>query len=263
VKSKTYRARQIHRWLGLFIGVQFVLWTVGGLYFSWVKLDDVHGDHLLHAPRKIAADEVKASPNSVIAAIQASEPVDSLVSLDIARVAGTATYRITYYTGGPASSQVKRRLADATTGALREPLTRPEAIAVARAAFTGHAPLTRVDYLTAGDVGKHHEYREQLLPAWAVSFGDEEGATLYIPAESGQVHRVRNNRWRTFDFLWMLHTMDYQGRDNFNNIILRAFSVLGLITVSSGLLLFVLTSKAFRRRQRAKSLYRLEHGISP
>ena len=32
----------------------------------------------------------------------------------------------------------------------------------------------------------------------------------------------------------MTHTMDYQGRDNFNTIVLRAFSLLGLITVLSG-----------------------------
>ena len=262
MKSKTYRARQVHRWLGLLIGVQFVLWTVGGLYFSWVKLDDVHGDHLLRTQPRIAAEELQASPNAIIATIRATEPVDSVISLDLARVAGRATYRIAYVSGVP-SAAVKRRLADAGTGKLRGPLSRAEAIAVAKAGFAGKAPLRRVDYLTAGDIGKHHEYREQPLPAWAVTFGDEEGATLYIPAEAGQVHRVRNNRWRTFDFLWMLHTMDYQGRDNFNNIILRAFSVLGLITVSSGLLLFVLTSKVFRRRQRAKSLYRLEHGVSP
>lgn len=29
--------------------------------------------------------------------------------------------------------------------------------------------------------------------------------------------------------------MDYEGRDDFNNIVLRAFSLLGLITVLSGL----------------------------
>ena len=41
MKSKTYRLRRIHRWLGLFIGIQFVLWTIGGLYFSWIALEDV------------------------------------------------------------------------------------------------------------------------------------------------------------------------------------------------------------------------------
>jgi hypothetical protein len=36
----------------------------------------------------------------------------------------------------------------------------------------------------------------------------------------------------------MLHTMDYEGRDDINNWLLRAYSVLGLVTISSGFLLF-------------------------
>jgi hypothetical protein len=53
---------------------------------------------------------------------------------------------------------------------------------------------------------------------------------------------LRNSKWRIFDFLWMLHTMDYAGRDNFNNTLLRAFSILGLTTIGSGFLLFVITT---------------------
>ena len=238
--------------------MQFVLWTAGGLYFSWTQLDDVHGDHLLRPQALPTGREDLISPGKILVAIGAVEPIDSIASLDLATVAGRPTYRVTYFTRSNGTVHRKRRLADAVTGLLREPLTKDEAIAVAKASFAGNGALTSVEYLTPDDVGTHHEYREQPLPAWAVQFGDAEGATLYIPTEVGQVHRVRNNRWRTFDFLWMLHTMDYQGRDNFNNIVLRSFSVLGLITVSSGLLLFVLTSGVFRRRQRARALQRFE-----
>ncbi len=45
----------------------------------------------------------------------------------------------------------------------------------------------------------------------------------------------------------MTHTMDYQTRDNFNTTLLRAFSLLGLITVISGFLLWFVTSKTMRK----------------
>ena len=253
MKSNTYRARRIHRWLGLFIGVQFILWTAGGLYFSWTRLDAVHGDHLLRPQPHVGATVNLVSPTSVIAAIRANRRVDSIVSLDLANVGGRPTYRLAYIGGEGAAAQNRRQLVDAESGELRSPLSREEAIAVATASYAGRPELAEVEYLTSTDVGRHHEYREQPLPAWAVSFGGVEGATLYVPSELGQVHRVRNNRWRTFDFLWMLHTMDYNGRDDFNNIILRSFSLLGLATVSSGFLLFVLTSRRFRRWQHARA----------
>ena len=38
------KIRKIHRYLGVFIGLQFLAWTVSGLYFSWTDIDEIHGD---------------------------------------------------------------------------------------------------------------------------------------------------------------------------------------------------------------------------
>ena len=249
--SVTYRARRLHRWLGLVIGVQFVLWTVGGLYFSWTDLNAVHGDHLMRPPRPVPADQATVAPAAAVGALRARERVDSVDGVELVGVLGRPTYRVTYFAVLPNGRPVRRRaLVDATTGAPRPPLARDEAVEAARRAYAGPAAVTGVSLLTADSVGPHHEFREQPLPAWAVRFGDAEGATAYVPAELGQVVRIRNDRWRAFDALWMLHTMDYAGRDNFNNAVLRAFSVLGLATVGSGFALFALTSPALRRRRR-------------
>ena len=43
-KSKHFYIRKSHRYLGLLLGIQFLLWTIGGLYFSWNDIDEVHGD---------------------------------------------------------------------------------------------------------------------------------------------------------------------------------------------------------------------------
>ena len=249
-KTATHRARQVHRWLGLFIGIQFVLWTVGGLYFSWTDLDAVHGDHLMRAPRALAPDAALASPSTAVAALPERATIDSVSRVELVSVLGHPTYRIEYHVTHDGRRERRRALADAVTGAPRGALSRDEAIATARLAYTGSGPVTGVEYLDEASVGPHHEYREQPLPAWAVRFGDAEGATAYVAAELGHVVRIRNDRWRAFDFLWMLHTMDFAGRDDFNNLLLRAFSVLGLTTVASGLVLFVLTSGAWRARRR-------------
>ncbi len=251
--TTTHRVRRLHRWLGLVIGVQFLLWTVGGLYFSWTDLDAVHGDHLMRRPPAMRADVALASPAAALAALRTRSRIDSVAQVELVTVLDRPTYRITYFAADAGRTVRRRQLADAATGALRPALGRDEAAAAARAAYRGAAPVTAVEYLTEADVGRHHEYREQPLPAWAVRFGDGEGATAYVPAEGGQVVRIRNDRWRRFDLLWMLHTMDYQGRDDFNNLVLRAFSVLGLMTVGSGFLLFGLTARPVRRRLAARA----------
>lgn len=248
-RTAVHRARRIHRWLGVLIGAQFLLWTAGGLYFSWTNLDAVHGDHLVRSAPRVAADAPLLSPAPALAELRGREAVRSITSIDLAQVLGRPTYRVAYVADSGGKGVSRRQLIDALTGVARPPLGRDEALAVARAAYPGSSPVRAVEYLAADAVGTHHEYREQPLPAWAVRFGDAEGATMYVPAHLGEVHRVRSNRWRRFDFLWMLHTMDYQGRDDFNNLVLRGFSLLGLVTVLSGFVLFAMTTRWARDRR--------------
>lgn len=138
-------------------------------------------------------------------------------------------------------------LADATTGTLREPLTKDEAVAVAAQHFNGTPEVLVVEHLSTTD--KHHEYREQPLPAYAITFKHPNNTTVYVASELGTVQKFRNKPWRIFDFLWMLHTMDYEGRDNFGNLLLRIFSIFGLVTVLSGFVLFFISSKFLRKRK--------------
>ena len=50
------KIRKTHRWMGVILGVQFFLWTIGGLYFSWSDMDEVHGDHQKAHIHPISAD---------------------------------------------------------------------------------------------------------------------------------------------------------------------------------------------------------------
>merc|ERR1712070_281565 len=104
------------------------------------------------------------------------------------------------------------------------------------------------------ETGKHHEYREKLLPAYVISYKTDEALKAYVSVGDGKFQTVRHRSWRWFDFLWMTHTMDYEGRDNFNTIVLRAFSLLGLITVLSGFLLWYASSPSIRKLLKRKKI---------
>ena len=99
-------------------------------------------------------------------------------------------------------------------------------------------------------VGTHDEYRGKPRPAFRIPLSGEGNPVAYVDAVSGDFQRIRHSQWRWFDFLWMTHTMDYQGRDNFNTLLLLAFSLLGLITVLSGFALAFFTS-SWGKREKA------------
>ncbi|MFN0175447.1 MAG: hypothetical protein ACKVU0_12415 [Saprospiraceae bacterium] len=235
-----YIIRRIHRFLGVSIGIQFLLWTIGGLYFSWSDLDEVHGDYE-KAPPALLASSSAIFPSAALDSLRQSKQVDSLAELRLVSVLGKPTWQILFFEKGQEHHHKKIRLADATTGFFRPSLSKTEAIEVAEQRYAGKAKQKSVEYIT--EVSNHHEYREDQLPAYAITFDDARQTTLYVSTELGTVQRFRNRPWRQFDFLWMLHTMDYAGRDNISNWLLRAFSVLGLATVTSGFVLFFVSRK--------------------
>ena len=55
--------------------------------------------------------------------------------------------------------------------------------------------------------------------------------------QSGQIITVRSTIWRIFDFFWMLHIMDYEDREDFNNPLLISFSVVAVLFCVSGMIM--------------------------
>ncbi|WP_044239801.1 PepSY domain-containing protein [Flexithrix dorotheae] len=241
-RSFKYFTRKIHRYLGLFIGIQFLGWTISGLFFSWNDLDRVHGDHLRKPQKAIPANLDLVSPTVVLGNLKKSHPVDSLKSVQLIRVLENFYYQVAYFVQHGNHSMLHFVLVDAKNGELRTPLVKVEAEKMATDLVKAPASIEKIEYLT--EVGNHHEYRERRLPAWAVTFS-KPACTVYLSAEMGTYQTIRHNQWRVFDFLWMFHTMDYAGRDNFNNWLLKLFSLFGLFTILSGFMLYMISSKTF------------------
>ncbi len=75
---------------------------------------------------------------------------------------------------------------------------------------------------------------------------------MYLDPWTGDVLARRTTRWRVFDFLWMLHVMDFDDRDNFNHPLLQVSAALGLLVALGGVILWALTTRFFRKRRTAR-----------
>lgn len=225
--------RKWHRYLGVILGIQFLFWTISGLYFSWTNIDEIHGDLQHKHPPKLKTGMHLISPDSIL---QQVKP-DSINSIQTVNILQQPFYSINYFK----EDQTKLILADAQTGAIRLPVAKDEAVKIAAESFNSEPELLSVEYITSANA--HHEYRGKPLPAWAVTFNHPSNTTVYVSAERGMVESFRNNKWRLFDFLWMGHTMGYKDRDDINNWLLRIFSIFGLVTVLSGFALFFVSSR--------------------
>ena len=88
------------------------------------------------------------------------------------------------------------------------------------------------------------EYRGRSLPLYKVETIDEDNKKInvYLNPYSEKIVAIRSNQWRVWDFMWGIHIMDWNERDNIGNIFLKIFSILALLSAISGIYLFFATN---------------------
>ncbi|WP_332310920.1 PepSY domain-containing protein [Novosphingopyxis sp. YJ-S2-01] len=213
--------RKCHVRLGWLIGVPLILWTGSGLFMAAAPIERVRGAHL-------RSEAPALPPITPIAPMLEGRAADQLQLLTIG---GKAVWVVAYKDGG-------RRRADPADGALLPAVGASEASAIARAARRGDEAIVSV---TRSDAQHPPLDLRRERPAWAVQFAD--GARFYIDADTGELMAVRTRLWRWFDFLWGLHIMDLQTREDVNNPLLVIFAALAFGGMLIGSILM------FRRRK--------------
>jgi uncharacterized iron-regulated membrane protein len=220
--------RKLHKWLGLIVALQLLMWTVSGTLFAWLDHHEVSAEHSVR----------EMEPSVLAPAVALVQPqtwgAGEILEVRLASLLDQWVWRIETTQGVT--------LRSATTG---EPLQLTERMIRELAAqqYTGGGKVTSVAFHPESTI----ETRDSAA-TWEARFDDDRATTFYFAADDGRLIEARNSTWRLFDFFWMLHTMDYRGRDNFNNplVITVAFAALWL-AVSGLILLF----KSFRKQDFA------------
>jgi len=89
------------------------------------------------------------------------------------------------------------------------------------------------------------EYRGRSLPLYMIETINEENEEInvYLDPFSEEIVAIRSNQWRIWDFMWGIHIMDWNERDNIGNVFLKIFSILALLSALSGIYLFFSLNK--------------------
>ena len=231
--------RRVHKWVGLLLGLQFLLWTISGTAMALLDHEQVSGGH------KPPGAEPPPIPASGAAWPRI---VETLGDLQIEAVALRPLLDRQVYEVGAGEAVL---LFDAATG---NPVQVSAALArqVAEAGYEGGGQVSRVTRLGELSLAvRNHE-----LPIWRVDFQDGQNSSFYVSASTGKLLERRNDTWRLWDFFWMLHNMDYLNRTSFNHplIVTVAFGALWL-SITGVYLLFKTSWKAegrWLRRRRAR-----------
>ena len=227
--------RKAHRWLGLIVSIQLLMWTASGLFFSIPDITDVRGEQYL------------TQTNSININQQARENIVSISAIvDIAKVnLGANETVLLKHRAGRLIYQVEKNLPkkklifDALTGQPMTYITSTEAISIVSA----RTELSPTEAVLINEPKTGSEFRGRDLPLFKVTVTKPNKGIVYVDPVTGEIAAIRTKLWRAWDFLWSLHIMDYQERDDFSHWLLRLFSALGVLTVLSGIILWFYSGK--------------------
>ena len=198
MKTKKF-IRTFHRYLSIFVSIQLLLWTISGIYFAYNKIELIRGEQY-----RLPVDvEYRIFDRLGVSIIEKNDN-------------GNKTYE-TY-----------------PDGAKVEPITKDEALLIA----SKKTSLNPIDGILINETYKGAEFRGRDLPIFKVQTDTEDNINIYINPLTGDISAIRSDSWRLWDLFWALHIMDYQDRDNINNLLLKILSILALMTSISGIVLF-------------------------
>ena len=219
--------RKLHKWLGLIIGLQLVLWAVSGVMFAWLDKERVDAVGIVRAaePPALLPALVKAEPTTWLN----DYPPEDLYDVRAVSLADRWVWRVEL------RNRVElRAIEDGTRVKVDEGWLRR--LALSR--YAGGGRLVAATLQTQPDIASR-----ATGPVWQAQFDDAQRTALYFAADDGHFVAARTAAWRLYDVFWMLHTMDYWGRDNFNNPLIVAIGMAALWLSISGVLLL---TRSFR-----------------
>lgn len=225
--------RRIHKWVGLILGLQFCLWALSGAVMALLDKDAVGGHDMGMAHvHPLPADAALIAPSQIAG-------IGAVSGVTLRDLGGRPVYELRTADG--------IRLADAVDGT---PVKVDAGLARTVATMMNDAPVRSVEVLAKPNL----EARDHAGPMWRVNFADAASSSAYVSAETGRFLVMRGDTWRTWDFFWMLHNMDYVGRKSFNHplIIFVAFGTLWLSGTGFYLLFKSFSRTDFRWLRRRK-----------
>ncbi len=238
--------RKIHRWLGLLMALQITAWMASGLWFSLFPIEEIRGEHLTRSaePLEVARLDGLASPAALQGALDRHFDGRgwTLSSAQWISLGGQLHWRV----AGESAGSPFTRLLRADDARVQPMLSATEAEQRALSWLMEPAQAESVDWIEPGSADT--EIRGRRAALWRVRFAQPESLNLYLDPWTGEIAARRTARWRVFDFFWMLHIMDFEEREDFNHPLLQIAAALGLIIALSGVVLWVLTTRLFRRR---------------
>jgi hypothetical protein len=244
------RISSVHRWLGILLGLLFVLWFASGIILSFVPFPTLVTGERISGSEAIDLEKVQVSPAAALAAAHAPAGTAPVMHLRLVSVAGHPRY-VLAPVGRPVLS------VSAETGQALVPVSADVARTVAEQ-FSAEK-ISRIDGPFDFDQWTVHERYGPYRPFYKISMADAAGTCLYVSLRSGEVIQRTRRAERAWNWVgavvhWINPTLLRKHQAAWRWTV-WSVALLGILLAIAGIWLGVVRYVDFKRLRRP--------GISP
>ncbi len=135
------RVRKWHRYLGLILGIQFLFWTIGGLYFSWTSIESIRGEDLKNEKPPLIIPNGSRSLSILTDSLQTISQDMVIDQIQLIDILGKAHYQVHIR-----KPNAKVLLFNAYSLALRKEINEKDAIRLAQNSLKNPSKLLKTEY---------------------------------------------------------------------------------------------------------------------
>ena len=203
---------------------------LSGFMMGLLNHDQVQGHH--NQSEKRSSAPLSQWPGLIEPGVILSKLPDggAIRRINLLTLLGSPMYRAELAVGSQLFDAITGRRFEITDGVARQ---------IAENDYAGTGEIIEVTFVNAPAM----EVRRHAGDVWRVDFDDDDATSLYVSKGDGGILERRNDTWRLFDVFWMLHIMDYQGRESFNNAFAIVTSLVAAWFAMTGVVLFFASFK--------------------
>jgi len=219
--------KTLHKWLGLIVGVQVLIWLLTGFFFSIMDHEKASGNQYRNLLPAVSTIE----SGKLISEQQVLSLYPKAQQIRLIEILGQATYIVTLKKGLYRHFENHYQLVDAYTGNSFI-IDENKAKQIAQNSYFGPGQVSSVSKLFPPIADEP----KQKKPLWQINFDDDQQTSVYVEVASGRLIGHSSDYERLVDLLFILHFMDYASEGSFNNWQIIIFSLLTLLLTISGII---------------------------
>ena len=210
-----------HRYLGLIIFLQVILWSFSGFFMYFLDFSDLYNIPP-DKPINMAANIIDIKDVKDI--IEQNFPKEKISAIYLKNISGNAYYDI---------KTEKREFLINQDKKVIDKIPEKMVEIISKEKYTGKGNIQKIELLKES---KGNYYSSS--PIYKVSYDDSQKSEIYINPNNGELLAKRKALWGFYNTMWEYHLMKYTSNTKVNKNLLLISAIISLFVSVTGFLKF-------------------------